>query len=100
MAGKKQVLEVQDETVICCREPCRLSAKTKVKTPTGWANFCLEHYHEYYTRQSEEYCNALGLDTTEKRIAWLKQHAKGLTKRYTANIPPREPGEDREEDAA
>lgn len=98
MAGKKQALQTIEETVPC--ERCSLSAKVKIRTDR-WKNLCMGCYYKHHFHQSVDYCNAMGLTTTEQRIAWLKTHAKGITQRYTRNIPAtREPGEDWEEDAA
>jgi hypothetical protein len=83
------------ETVLCS---CNLSAKIKIQTDAGWKNVCLGCYHKHHFKQSVDYCEALGLNTTESRIAWLRKHAKGITKRYTASVPKSEPGADYEED--
>jgi hypothetical protein len=89
MARKTDVSEFE-ETVLCS---CNLSAKIKIQTDTGWKNVCKACYHKYHFQQSLNYCAALGLTTKESQIAWLKKHAAGITKRYTASVP-REPGED------
>lgn len=99
MARKNEpALSAQEETVLCS---CNLSAKVKIRTDRGLENVCMGCYYKHHYRQSVEYSEALGLSDTASRIAWLKQHAKGITQRYTRNIPAtREPGEDWEEDAA
>jgi hypothetical protein len=96
MAVRGAITQIED-TVIC---GCGLSAKVKVRTETGWENLCMGCYYKHHYQQSVDYCAALGLNTTEQRIAWLKKHAAGITKRYTQNVPAREPGVDYEEDFA
>jgi hypothetical protein len=87
-----------EDTVLCA---CGLSSKVKVGTDRGWENLCMGCYYKHHFQQSLNYCSALKLNTTAERIAWLRKHAKGLTKRYTKHIPvTREPGQDWEEDAA
>jgi hypothetical protein len=89
-----------EQTVKCCHDICFNDAKVKIKTHTGWANLCMRHYDDHYQKQSEEYCNALGLTTTEQRRAWVKQQINRLAKKYTRYVPKSEPGADYEEDAA
>jgi hypothetical protein len=86
-----------EETVLCS---CNLSAKIKIQTDAGWKNVCLGCYHKYHFQQSLNYCEAMGLNDTESRVAWLKKHAKGITGRYTRYVPKSEPGMDYEEDVA
>jgi hypothetical protein len=96
MARKTDVSQIE-ETVLCC---CNLSAKVKIQTAAGWKNVCLGCYHKHHFQKSLDYCEALGLNDTASRIAWLKKHAAGITKRYTKYVPKSEPGVDYEEDAA
>lgn len=88
----------QEQTVKCCYDVCFLGAKVKIKTKTGWANMCLRHYDEYHQQQSEDYCAALGLNTTEQRRAWFRDQVNRLSNKFTRYA--REPGSDFEEDAA
>lgn len=97
MAVKGAVNHPED-TVLC---GCTLSAKVKIRTESGLENMCMGCYYKHYYRQSLEYCAGLGLDATADRIAWLRKHASGITKRYTRSVPTtREPGEDLEEATA
>jgi hypothetical protein len=50
------------EIIPCAHESCGISAITRVKTPTGWAKFCLEHYEDYFKRLAAKNFTALGLD--------------------------------------
>lgn len=80
----------------CCYEGCSHDAMVKIKTPTGWANMCLDHYAIYHHAKAEKHCRDLGLNTRAQRLAWLRQNWRQLT----ALPPIREPGQDDEELAA
>ena len=70
--------------VHCAQEECGISAVCRVKTPTGFANFCLEHYDEYFAKQAAIYCGSRGLDTTEKQYKFCREKINGLRERIAA----------------
>jgi hypothetical protein len=75
--------------------PCNL----KILTKAGWANLCLPHYEDHFRIQATKKCNELGLDTVEKKRAWVLEKSKTVFKRFPIQTPviEREPGEDLEE---
>lgn len=79
-----------EDTVKCCHDTCFISARVKIETPTGWANFCLEHLAEYRQRKAVELCHSMGLDTVAKRRDYVMRSA-------FRRVVRREPGEDWEE---
>lgn len=79
----------------CAYAGCQHDAVLKVKTPTGWANLCHDHSRIYHHAKAEKYCNELGIDTREKRMAWLRKNWKQIPAALPA--PMREPGQDDEE---
>lgn len=79
----------------CAYAGCLHDAVLKVKTSTGWANLCHDHSRIYHHAKAEKYCNELGLDTREKRMAWLRKNWKQIPAPLPDQI--REPGQDDEE---
>jgi hypothetical protein len=46
---------------------------SKMHTPTGWANFCYEHYIAHEQKKADAFCAERGIDTTEKKIAYCRR---------------------------
>lgn len=85
----------------CAHMACNTSAIVKIKTPTGWANFCEPHYGDYYLNQAEETCRKLGLTTTAEKRLWVRGAVKKLVAKWTPDYNrPRDPGDDDEVIAA
>lgn len=78
-----------ETTVKCCHDDCLISARVKVQTAYGWANFCVRHYEDYHLAQARKTCEAMGLDTMEKQRAWCLKKLPHITRQ-------REPGDDDE----
>lgn len=70
--------------VHCAHDGCPDGATTRVKTATGHANFCLQHYDEYFTEQARMYCVSRGLDTTAKQFKFCKETIAGMRKKIAA----------------
>jgi hypothetical protein len=70
--------------VHCAQDGCGIGATTRIKTPTGYANFCLEHYDEYFTKEAAIYCGSRGLDTPEKQMKHCREMFGVLRKRMVA----------------
>lgn len=75
------------EHVPCAHQGCGYGAIARVKTPTGWANFCEPHYTAYYGRDARANFTALGLDRRPDETR-DQQHARvmGYIK---ANMKPK-----------
>lgn len=85
----------------CAHMACGVSANVKVKTPTGWANFCPHHYDVYFLDRAEETCRKLGLDTVEKKREYVRDSIRKLAAKWKPDYNrQREPGDDDEEMAA
>jgi len=96
---KERAAKTKDEPVVfmqCAHMGCNISASCRVKTPTGWADFCLPHYEKFYENKCLETCDKLGLKTMVQRREWLNNNPL-LVKRVPFT---REPGEDLDEVAA
>ena len=96
----------------CAYQGCPQGARVRVKKPTGWAQLCEHHYAQDNVKESIEYCEKHGLDTTEKGIAhckalfkkprdpraWMKRPKSEIARRYADEVlrhqPEREPGSD------
>lgn len=97
MAAKKQAVSYSTpEYIACCFVGCPTSATIRTRTKTGWANVCVEHDKAIVQKRADAYCASLGLDTTEKKRAYVLQMVRGMKRKFT---PPdmREPGQDDEE---
>jgi hypothetical protein len=75
----------QREIVQCAHEVCSVPAVCRVKTLTGWANFCLPHYERYHCDLAHEGLESKGLERlpdetkaehTARLRAWFRAHAK------------------------
>jgi CO/xanthine dehydrogenase Mo-binding subunit len=73
------------EIVHCAHETCDVPAICRIKTATGWANFCLPHYDRYHEAEALKGLAAKGLDqkpgeTKAEHVArmrdWFSAHAK------------------------
>lgn len=103
----------------CAHAPqCTAPAILRLRTKTGWANFCYQHYIAFHTREAEAKCLDAGLETTAQRRAfcltnggrignrnkraWMMKPASELAAEWAAEfaaatrIPERTPGEDDE----
>ena len=80
---------VEPDRVKCAYDICFRTAKLKVMTPTGWANFCMEHYENHFKKQARETCENLGLVTLAQKKKYVKEKLAGIFR-------IREPGEDEE----
>lgn len=74
--------------VHCAHETCDVPARCRVKTPTGWADFCEPHYLRFHDDQARARCKERGLlkrpdeSSTEYRkrmMAYMREHAKPKT---------------------
>lgn len=91
MAAKKQTfVQPVPEYIACAFAGCPHSATIRTQTKTGWANVCPAHDVALVQKSADEYCKARGLDTTEKKRAYVLQTVKGMKRKFT---PPdmREP---------
>ena len=80
----------------CAHMGCNTSADVRLKTPTGWADFCRRHYDDFIQDRADAHCAKLGLHTVEQKKAWLRDNKLTIKK-----VPiTREPGEDLDEVAA
>src|SRR5690349_19517687 len=66
--------------IACARIECQKSAILSLKTPTGWANFCRGHYVAHFTAEARLYCQANGLTTRDKQLAFIAENLAGLAK--------------------
>lgn len=82
---KEPAYEAPREIVQCAHEVCSVPAVCKVKTPTGWANFCMPHYERYHEAGALKGLAEKGLDqrpgeTRAEHVgrmrAWFKANAK------------------------
>ena len=99
---KERAAKTKDEPVVfmqCAHMGCNISAICRVKTPTGWADFCLSHYEKFYTDKAYATCEKLGLFTVEQKRAWVREQMRALASKWRPNYN-REPGEDLDEVAA
>lgn len=73
------------ERVHCAHETCETPAICRVKTVTGWANFCEPHYVMHHDTISRKRCTELGLDQRidetkadwrRRLLAWVRACAK------------------------
>jgi hypothetical protein len=73
------------ERVQCAHATCTIPAACKVKTRTGWANFCLPHYERYHEdialaglaeKGLERLHDETKAEHVERLRAWFKKNAK------------------------
>ena len=77
---------VQD--VRCAHSECGIDAMCRVKTKTGWANLCWQHYDQYFERQAIDNLSKYGMErkADEARDEWvmrMRQFVKGGLKRLS-----------------
>lgn len=58
----------------CAHIDCGYHAMAKVRTKTGYANFCVVHYRKFYQDRAEESCVRLGLLTEGQCREWLRNN--------------------------
>lgn len=80
--------------VHCAHETCDIPAKCRVKTPTGWADFCEPHYVRFHDDQARKRCAEAGLlkrsdegsgDYRKRMMAYVRENAR--LKRFTDASP-------------
>jgi len=99
---KERAVKKQDEPAVfmqCAHMGCNTSAICRVKTPTGWADFCMMHYERFYEEKAHATSDRLGLFTVEQKRAWVREQMRTLAGKWRPNYN-REPGEDLDEVAA
>lgn len=83
MAAKKLTPEVFERPPVeCAHIGCGFHASVRIKTKTGMANLCYQHYLKHFQDQAEEKCVELGLLTPGQCREWVKKNAGGLFKRF------------------
>lgn len=70
--------------VHCAKEDCPNCAVAKVRLPTGWANFCPQHYEAHFAEQARIFCGSRGLDTTDKQYKFCRETIAGMRRRIAA----------------
>ena len=92
MAFKKGTTLPEERMHIdCAHAPqCTRTAQIRERVMTGWANLCLQHYHERIEKERIASWTAAGRPTVEQSMA--KMH--GL--RLKTIVAEREPGSDDE----
>lgn len=73
----------------CAFEACNKHAPIKVKTGTGWANFCDAHYDEYYRSKAVSSLPKWGMErkegeSTADHVARMRQFVKAGFKGFSA----------------
>lgn len=76
--------------VPCAYMSCQESARSKVRTATGWANLCPKHYETHYARIGDKAMTEHGLDklSDETQAEWKKRvfaHWKELAAKAPMN---------------
>jgi hypothetical protein len=97
--GSTQSTGGRTETIPCAHANCGIDAMCRIKTKTGWADVCWQHYDAHYAAQARANCAAKGLHTTAQlREAW-KVGTATLARRMRNRevMVQREPGEDWDE---
>lgn len=82
----------QTEGLSCAHANCGITPNTRVKTATGWAAVCWQHYDEFFQAIARDWCFTRGLDTREKQDAFVRQSVKRFAEEHV--VGPREPGAD------
>lgn len=70
--------------VHCANEDCPNCATARVKTPTGFANFCPTHYEKYWIDQARMFCVSRGMDTKDKQYKFCRETIAGMRGRIGA----------------
>lgn len=71
----------------CAHETCDLSAICKVKTKTGWANFCEPHYVMHFDNEARKRFTELGLDRGANETR--EDHRKRVMAHIRAKFKPK-----------
>jgi hypothetical protein len=71
----------QEPHVNCAHEDCFLSAKVKIKTKTGWANLCAQHYDQHFAKQAVDNLDKYGMErqpdeTRQEHVARMRMFVK------------------------
>lgn len=66
--------------VPCAHVDCPHFAICSIKTPTGWANLCKNHYLSHFNDEARAYCEARGLTTREKKLEFIRERLAGIGK--------------------
>lgn len=80
----------------CARIGCETPATERVKTPSGWTNYCRKDADAYHRAGAEENCERLGLKT----VAEMRAYVLGKVRIEALRRIFREPGQDDGERAA
>ena len=84
----------------CSHTDCTTPAICRIKTPTGWANMCQQHYDDWHLNLARDYCTWRGLDSRAKQRDYIKTTLKNsswaIAAELTAQPRHREPGDDDE----
>lgn len=84
MAAKKQTFaEAPRQHIDCGFVGCGVSATIRTRTKTGWMNVCPEHDRVLVQKSADAYCKARGLDTTEKKRAFVLATVRGMKAKFT-----------------
>lgn len=94
---KRGSAPVASERVPCAHDGCGIAAMCKIKTETGWANLCWQHYDAHFAEQGRKNSERLGLKTGAEHRAWMRENMKKFPTMAafdTRAKADRQPGED------
>lgn len=78
-----QAPQAASNYIACAFSGCPRSALVRTLTKSGWANVCPEHDVALVQKSADEYCKARGLDTTEKKRAFVLATVRGMKRKFT-----------------
>jgi hypothetical protein len=52
----------RDEPVPCAHADCGIAAMCRIRTPTGWANLCWQHYDQHFASQAIDNLDKYGME--------------------------------------
>lgn len=75
-----------DQPVPCAHEDCNISALCRIKTKTGWANLCWQHYDAHFAEQAIDNLSNYGMEiqpdeTREEHVQRMREFVKTGFKR-------------------
>jgi hypothetical protein len=75
-----------DQPVPCAHEDCNISALCRIKTKTGWANLCWQHYDAHFAEQAIDNLSNWGMEiqpdeTREEHVQRMREFVKTGFKR-------------------
>lgn len=73
--------------ISCAHADCGIRAMCKIKTKTGWANLCWQHYDKHYADEAHANLDKYGLaclpdETTEEHVSRMREFVKSGLKRF------------------